>query len=279
MATFDNLFLAVLTRNQDDAGTSSTFNLTVNVGDDDVLDKDYEPDLDQGEATLFGDQLQPPFDSNGLTNSSIRLGLRGDDAWSPQDVLLFGLDFESNRMAALAMESDLTDWLSTDWTEGKLTMPIRLVDSGGSAALIRRVLLLVDTAVAGSYSGPIFLTNSGTDSPIELEIRAGGNLVLKQEIDDTPQPDLEAGTTNWYLLDAAVPFTRAQVLANGGITLRILGDDAWRPLRLFLFGLDTATGRPDKVVSLVSLPVWPHGWMSTDTSEGVPSVELEVVSA
>lgn len=278
MATFDNLFLAVLTRNQDNAGTSSTFNLTVNVGDDDILDKDYQFDLDQGEATLFGGQLDPAFDSAGLTNSSIRLGLRGDDAWSPQDVLLFGLDFESNRMAALGMESDLTDPLSTDWTEGNLTMPIRLVGAGSSATPIRRVVLLVDTAVAGSYTGPIFLTNSGTDSPIELEIRAGGNLVLKQEIDDTPQPDLEAGKTNWYQLDAAVPFTRAEVLANGGITLRILGDDAWRPLRLFLFGLDTATGRPNQVVSLVSLPLWPHGWMSTDASEGVASVDLEVVS-
>jgi hypothetical protein len=32
------------------------------------------------------------------------------------------------------------------------------------------------------------------------------------------------------------------------------------------------------VVSLVSLPLWPHGWMSTDASEGVASVDLEVVS-
>jgi hypothetical protein len=270
MTIFDNLHLAVLTRNLDDAGTSSTLNLTINVEADDRLDMDFQADLDQGEAILFGGPI-PVFDSTFMTNSSARLGIRGDDAWSPQDVLLFGLAFERNELAALAMETDLTDALSTDYREGKLTMPIRLVGRGGSATVIRRVLLLVDTMWQ-------HFSDTGTDSPIELEIRAAGNLVLLQEIVDTPQPDLESGKSNWYPLDAAVPFTRADVLANGGITLRIKGSDAWRPLRLFLFGLDTASGRPNEVVSLVSLPVWPHGWMSTDASEGKPSVDLDVVS-
>ena len=66
-------------------------------------------------------------------------------------MLVFGLAFERNELAALAMETDLTDNLSTDYREGKLTVPIRLVGRGGSTTLIRRVLLLVD-------------------SPIELEI-------------------------------------------------------------------------------------------------------------
>jgi hypothetical protein len=273
MSIFDNLHLAVRTRNIDDAGTSSGFNLTVNVDATDVLDQNFSVNLEKGEATLLGGPFPETLDSNLLTNTSIRLGIRGDDAWAPHDVLVFGLAFQRNELAALAMETDLSDadLLSTDDHEGKLTMPIRLVGRGGSSTLIRRVLLLVDT-IWQSF------TDTETDSPIELEIRAGGNLVLLQEIVDTPQPDLEAGKTNWYPLDAAVPFTRADVLANGGITLRIKGEDAWKPMRLFLFGLDTATGRPNEVVSLVSLPVWPHGWMSADTDEGKPSVELDVVS-
>jgi hypothetical protein len=271
MPILDKLFLAVLTRSLNDAGTSSTFNLTVNVGDEDILDQDHQTDLEDGEATIFPRSLEPPLDTTGLTSSSIRLGLRGDNAWSPQDVLLFGLQSDTNLLAALAMETDLTDWLSTDWTEGKLTMPIRLVNAGGSATVIRRVVLLVDT-IWQQFS------DTESDSPIELEIRAGGNLVLKHVIADTPQPDLEAGETNWYGMNAAVPFTRADVLANGGITLRILGEDAWKPLWLFLFGLDTASGRPNEVVSLASVPVWPHGWMSADTDEGVPEVALDVLA-
>jgi len=273
MTIFDKLHLAALTRNIDDAGTSSTFNLTVNVDATDILDQNFSVDVEKGEATLLSGPFPETLDSNFLTNTSIRLGIRGDDAWSPQDVLVFGLAFERNRneLAALAMETDLTDNLSTDYREGKLTMPIRLVGRGGSTTLIRRGLLLVDT-IWQNFS------DTGTDSPIELEIRAGGNVVLLQEIIDTPQPDLESGKTNWYTLNAAVPFTRADVLADGGITLRVKGDDAWKPMRLFLFGLDTATGRPNEVVSLVSLPVWPHGWMSTGTGEGEPSVDLDVVS-
>jgi hypothetical protein len=272
MAIFDNLYLAALTRNIDDAGTSSTFNLTVNVDATDILDQSFSVDVDKGEATLLGGSFPETLDSDLLTNNSIRLGIRGDDAWSPQHVLVFGLAFERNELAALAMETDLTDTLSTDYREGKLTMPIRLVGRGDSDTLIHRVLLLVDTG----WDWPT--DDKGTDSPIELEIRAGGNLALQQEVVDTPQPDLEGGATNWYVLDAAVPFTRGDVLANGGIALRIKGEDAWRPIRLFLFGVDTLMGRPNEVVSLVSLPVWPHGWMSADTGEGKPSVDLEVAS-
>ncbi len=243
-------------------------NLTVNVAGDDILDKNFDPDLDDAAAyVIWNATLPAPFDSTGLTNSSIRLGIRDDDAWAPQEVLLFGQaepDFQPGRIVALAMESDLQHWLSTDTSEGLLTMPLRLVSPGSSATVIRRVLMLVLT-IWSSIGG-----DTPTDSPIELEVRAGGNIVLKQEIHDTAQDDLEKGTTNWYMLDAATPFTRADVLANGGITLRILGSDAWRVGPLFLFGLDTATGRPNAVVNLNAEPMRDLGWMSTDTTEGSP---------
>ena len=105
---------------------------------------------------------------------------------------------------------------------------------------------------------------------------AGENLVLREEIDDTSQSDLERGTSNWYMMDAPVPFTRGEVQAGGRIVLSILGDDAWKPMGLFVFGLDTASGRPNQVVSLVSLPVWGPRWMSADETEGDPSVDLTV---
>jgi hypothetical protein len=275
MATVDALLLAVLTKNEDDADTSSTLNLTVNIDGEDVLDNDYGTDLDEGQAALLGGELSNPFDSSGLTNSSIRLGIRDDDAWGPQHVLVFAhaqADFEPGRVVALALETDLAHWLSTDSSEGHLTMPIRLVGPGDSNTIVRRVLLLVDTIWQ-------YHTDTGTDSPIQLQIIAGGNVVLRQQIADTPQDDLEAGATNWYVLDAAVPFTKGNVVANGGIQLSILGDDAWKPLRLFLFGLDTATGRPSQVISLVSIPIWDQGWLSTDPHEGVASIDLPVASA
>src|SRR3990172_785870 len=65
-------------------------------------------------------------------------------------------------------------------------------------------------------------------------------VVLREEIDDTSQSDLEKATSNWYVMNALVPFTRGEVQAGGRIALSILGDDAWKPMALFVFGLDTA---------------------------------------
>ena len=278
MSTIDVLWLAYLNRNTEDAGSDSTVNLTINVDGEDVLDRDFGSDVGDGEANMnFGDTLDTPFDSAALTNSSVRIGVRDDDAWAPGDVLVFGCseaEYNSGVAVPLAMETGLTDFLSTDASEGPLTVPLRRVDPGTSNTVIRRVLLLVYTQWSGGGYFPG--GDTGTDSAIQLEVFAGENLVLREEIDDTSQSDLERGTTNWYVMDAPVPFTRGEVQAGGRIVLSILGDDAWKPMELFVFGLDTASGRPNQVVSLVSLPVWGPRWMSADTTEGDPSVDLTV---
>ena len=222
MSTIDTLWLAHLNRNTEDAGSDSTINLTINVDGEDVLDRDFGSDVGDGEANMnFGDQLDTPFDSAALTNSSVRIGVRDDDAWGPGDVLVFGqstAEFQSGVAVPLVMEAGLTDFLSTDPSEGPLTVPLRRVDPGTSNTVIRRVLLLVYTQWATS--------DTGTDSAIQLEVFAGENLVLREEIDDTSQPDLEKATANWYVMDAPVPFTRGEVQAGGRIVLSILGDDA-----------------------------------------------------
>jgi hypothetical protein len=282
------VWLATLTKNSDDAGTGAgKLNLTVNIGGEDVLDNDFEfmggsgilsgglgPDsgwLDQGQAALTSPaKLTTPLESAQLTPSSIRLGIRDDDAWGPDSVLVLGTSIDpktEGQVIPLAMETNLQHWLSTDSSEGKLTMPIRTVTLGSSATVIQRVLLLVYTG-----SG-----DSKTDSPIQLQVTAGGNLVLDQTVTDTPQDDLEAYTANWYPLSAAVPFTLLDVRLNGGIRLNILGDDAWLPSTLFLYGLDTAEGRPNEVVPLVTVRNWNLGTLSTDPQEGSASIDLPVV--
>ena len=295
MAVVDKLFLVTLTKNKDDAGTDAgRLNLTINVDGEDVADMDLgfmssegwlsnigpgSAWLSEGQAAvsggshnLPGEPLTSPIEASLLTNSSIRLGIRADDAWVPQHVLVLGNTEAGvdptgkptpSRVIALAMETELQRWLSTDSTEGKLTMPLRLVGEGNSSTVIRRVLLLV-------YTG----SGVATDDAIQLQIRAGGNLVLQQQVPDTAQDDLEEYTGNWYFLDVPVPFTRGDVLSNGGISLSILGTDSWSPRSLFVYGLDTAAGRPNEVVPLVSIPLWELGTLSTDLGEGQPSVDL-----
>lgn len=283
MALIDKIWLATLTKNEDDAGSpKAKLNLTINVYGEDVLDSNdfiflpgsgplsggLGPDEDwlgKGQAALVDTHttLTSPIDSNTLTNSSVRLGIRSDDAWGPENILLLGRT--DRRVIALAMETEIDRWLSTDSSEGKLSMPIRLVGEGSSSTLIHRVLLLVYTQTGE------------TNDRIQLQISAGGNLVLQQQTFDTSQDDLEDYAANWYPMDAAVPFTRGDVLSNGGISLSILGEHEWSPKSVFVYGLDTAEGRPNEVVHLVSIPEWGFGSLSADSSEGEPSIDLPVV--
>ncbi|HET9716136.1 MAG TPA: hypothetical protein VFP60_08125 [Pseudolabrys sp.] len=294
MPTIEKIWLATLTKNEDDAGTDvGVLNLTIDIDGQDLADIDFGfmngsgplsgglgPDsgwLEQGQAAISGgtnsepgELLPNPIDASLLTNSSIRLGIRDDDAWAPQQVLVFGQtqpEWSPSQIVALAMETDLTHWLSTDSSEGHLTMPLRLVGPGSATTVIRKVMLLVYT---GSGS------NVETDSPIRLQITAGGAIVADQTIADTPQDDLEQYTGNWHPVDVAVPFTKGDVVTNGNIRLSILDDDAWLPSQVYVFGLDTESGRPSEVVTLAAIPKWELGSLSTDPSEGNASVLLPV---
>jgi hypothetical protein len=269
MAMIDRLWLATLTKNQNDAGTDENMlNLTINVDGEDLVNTYLDTGAFRaGQANLsLSLSLTSPIDSNLLTNSSIRLGHRNNNAWRPQSVLLLGKT--ERRIIALAMETELMPWLSADSTKGKLTMPLRLVSEGNSSTLISRVMLLVRTS-----DWP----DSGTDDPIQLQITAGGNIVLQETIGDTPQIDLEEGAVNWHFRNAAIPFTRSDVLSNGGIRLSIIGTDKWLPESLFLYGLDTADGRPNEVVHLVSIPAWNLRTLSTEPQEGEQSISLPVI--
>lgn len=218
-----------------------------------------------------------PFESLMLTNSSIRLAIRGDDAWIPDNILLLGRTVRETVALALEMVTG-TVTLSTDDLDGyehgqigHLSMPLNLVGSGSSATVIESVLLLVRTDH----------DNDGTRDKITLTINTASGNVLTQPINHpaTTQPDLEAGAFNWYGPYDVVPFTRSDLLADGaGITLSTDGEDAWRPRMVFVLGFNDNTGaRPTEIVTLVSIPEWTSGYLSTDHTEGKPSVTLPVV--
>jgi hypothetical protein len=280
MARVDDLILVAKTRNEEDAGTDNRHNLTVTIDGVDVFNLDFtfgggEGDgLDRGQTGYqendFLGQLGPipwlvanPFESNDLTDSSIRLGIRGDDAWAPEHILLIGRvppQWSPGRSVPLAIETNLTNWLSADPDEGHLTMRLRLVGQGDRAMLIRRVLLVVYTSRHD---------NADTDSDVQLQIAASGNIVLTHQITH----GFGRSEAYWHFLDVDAPFTRDDIEPDG-IDLSILGDDAWLPGAVFVFGLDTETGRPTQMVTLVAVRSWDLGWLSTDNTEGKSSVPL-----
>jgi hypothetical protein len=276
MAAIDGVWLAALTKNEDDAGSRNRFNLTVNIDGIDVFVHDYllgwnlpgqgNTGLRDGQTGLEEGTPPTPFDSAQLTNSSVRLGLRGDDAWAPRHVLVVGQaqpDFTPGRIVALAMETDIDRWLSADSDEGRLTMPLRRVGAGTSDTVIHRVLLLIYTDRADDVD---------TDSDIRLQIFASGQLMLDQKITH----DVNRVRAYWHFLEVEQPFTRAAVASKGAIHLSILGTDAWLPMTVFVFGLDTEDGRPNEVVTLSAVPKWDLGWLSTDSAEGASSIPLPI---
>ena len=293
----DELWLATLTKDESDAGTDADrLNVTINIDGTDVFDTDFDflttdgplrggfgPDdenwLGQAQGALSGSMmngvlggkpLDGPLDTNLLTHSSVRVGTRSDDAWGASDILLFGTinagaDDLKQTFAALAIETEIERWLSTDHTEGKLTMPLRLVGRGTSDTLIHRVLLLTFTPGSGDQD---------TDDVIWLQIATSTGIVLQQRITDTEQDDLEPSMGNWYPLEVATPFSRNQIFNGGKIVLGIEGKDAWKPQCVFLFGFDTPSGRPNNVVTLCAFPNWNLGWLSRDAGEGKSQVDL-----
>ena len=266
MPLIDHVWFAALTRHLNDAGTDNLINLTVNVAGTDVINTDVGWHTRSGQGYFLINNDFTPFDSAGLTDSSVRIGVRGDDAWAPEHILIFG---HSPRLFfPVAMETDIGVTLSADNDEGQLTMPLRLVAPGGSTTVIRRLLLLVHTADTDDFAG--------TDSAVQLQITAAGSNVFTQQIPGTAQDDLDNWRANWYFLDGQAPFTRGDVIGNGGITLSILGTDAWQPRHLVLFGLDTASGRPNEMVSLVAIIDWSLGWLSGDPAEGKQSLSLPI---
>ncbi len=121
MPTIDDIWLAALTKDEDDAGSKNRFNLTVNIDGADAFRHDFllgwnltnqgGTGLQDGQAGLEHAEPTAPFDANQLTNSSVRLGLRGDDAWAPKHVMVIGraqeAEIAAGRFVALAMATDI----------------------------------------------------------------------------------------------------------------------------------------------------------------------------
>jgi hypothetical protein len=270
------LRLAALTRELTDAGSPDALNVSISVDGVDVAVAEFVGDHPEKQGYLQKATMTMPLAPQVLTNNSARVGIRGDDAWRPQHILLFGhfVDVENypntrQFVAPIAMETDLTRWLSSDADEGRLTLPLRLVGSGNYLTVIRRLLLLVRTAD---------VRYAGTDSNVRIVVTdKNGQLRVSELITeaqpDTQQDDLERGVSNWYYIPVKTPFTESD-LGLGGIELVIDGDDVWTPELLYLFGVDTLVGRPTNLVPLKYYETWRDGPLSANPSEGKAKVVL-----
>ncbi len=273
-----DLYLAVLTKRERDAETTDDLNVSINIDGRDVVSTNAflnglrDDMIYRGNAAIITvpSTTEEPisFESNLLTNSSVRVGITGHDMWVPEHILLLGRSAVNGNYIPLAGEWNINTRLSADRSDShgpipRLTMPLRLVNLFNRT--FNGVLFLVKTS---------HVDDAGSTNPIRLEITTRNQAtVLNQEIGDTLQDDRFEKSDNWYTLDAERSFDM-EALAGGRITLSIRGRDAWRPRHVFLYALDTTEGRPSGMFTLLSMSDWNFGNLSEDTSEGQPSVSF-----
>jgi hypothetical protein len=258
-----NVWIAALTRTGTDAGTEGQAVLIMNKGDLDVIHQDV--DLLREAADGGGSIFWEDFSESQIIpeNYYLRVGIRGDDAWRPEVIAVWGERFTSRNIVPLGYCEGMTTWLSTDASEGRISMPVPQPVPGHIRTEITRVLLVTLT----------HFSDFETDDPVYVRIKRGDEVVLDSTIIDTPQDDFESGQANLNFLPALTPFTRSQ-LTDASIELGIKGRDAWRPISVMMFGLSEPSGPTAAVVPLVHIHPWELGKLSEDATEGAPSLVL-----
>jgi len=286
MPRLDEIYVATRTRNVEDAGTPDAPSLLLSRAGQDLLEIPLEGDSDglgTGRAAVFRFNIaDQAIDSEGL---ELRLLAGGDNAWAPEDVIVWGISGRLPRevvvplAAQLELASPVTPasggtWLSTDTDEGVRSLALRPVGPGTRTMRAWRFIAIFVTEPypgfePGGGPGPTAgkLADVGTEGPVILQAGGPGRLCLSYQIPKTPQGDLSKGRANYYEADLAAPFSRADV--EGGIfTLTIGSGDWWIPVYCAVFGLDTTFGQTNALIPFVHAPAISLERMSADPAEG-----------
>lgn len=285
--TLTSLWAGMRTRAIEEAGTPNRIVLIINDnGHDDLLHhilpdtSSTQTNLAKGRSNLYEVPDVGPMNINpdNLQPSSIRVGIRGDEAWKPEDFFVFGED--NGTPIPLALARKITKILSTDPADkdpdggaARLSIPIRPVVRGNATTPIFGLLVLMLTGA------------KGTDSPVRLRIVTPSNedkvlfVMPPSSLDDNSaqgkQFHQEANEASFYYVDPetghlVVPFTKSELNASS-ITLSLQEADDWLPASFFVFGIDAREATlPVTIVPLVHIPVWNAGVLEGPTPVPVP---------
>lgn len=290
MPILAELYVAARTRNTADADTENLPVLVVKRGSDVVFTK---PLFGGASRTARGVGAVWRFDVREVSLDSadldVQLWASGDDAWSPEHVIAWGVSGRvgDERVIPLAAFLDLASpvtpaesgvWISGDTSEGERILFVPSVDRGLDATRARRLIVISATDAYGGMfpaaAGPGGdFEETGTAGPLTLQAGGAGRLLLSYTLPATPQGDLDHGEGAFYVVDLAAPFSRAD-LEGGAFTLTIQSDDWWKPDYFAVFGVDTTNFGPRALIPFVAASAFELRQMSSDPSEGWHSVVL-----
>jgi hypothetical protein len=268
MPILAELYLATRTRNTADAGTKNLPVLVVKRGSDIVFTKPlfggaFRTARGAGAVWRF-DVREVNLDSADL---SVQLWASGNDAWSPEHVIAWGVSGRvgDERVIPLAAFLDLASpltpagsgvWISGDTSEGERILHVPSVDRGRDATRARRLIVISATDPYGGMfpaaAGPGGnFADTGTVGPLKLQGGGAGRLFLSYTLPATPQGDFAHGAGAFYVVHLAAPFSRSD-LDGGAFTLTIESEDWWKPDYFAVFGVDTVNGGPGALIPLVA---------------------------
>jgi hypothetical protein len=290
MPILAELYVATRTRNTADADTENLPVLVVKRGPDIVFTKplyggDFRTARGAGAVWRF-DVREVSLDSADLR---IELWASGNDAWSPEHVIAWGVSGRvgDERVIPLAAFLDLANpltpasggvWISGDTSEGEKILFVPSVDRGRDSTRARRLIVISATDAYGGMfpaaAGPGgSFEETGTVGPLTLQAGGAGRLLLSYTLPSTPQGDLAHGAGAFYVVDLTAPFSRLD-LEGGAFTLTIGSDDWWKPDYFAVFGVDTVNFGPRVLIPFVAASAFELRQMSSDPAEGWHSMVL-----
>ena len=232
MPILAELYVATRTRNTANADTENLPVLVVKRGSDIVFTKplfggDFRTARGAGAVWRF-DVREVNLDSADL---NIQLWASGDDAWSPEHVIAWGVSGRvgDERVIPLAAFLDLASpvtpagsgvWISGDTSEGERILFVPSVGRGRDATRARRLIVISATDAYGGMfaaaAGPGgSFQDTGTVGPLTLQGGGAGRLLLSYTLPATPQGDLAHGAAAFYVVDLAAPFSRSDTRGWG----------------------------------------------------------------
>ena len=140
------LIVAMVTADEDDAGTDDLLNLRITtldgrvVVDHDMRDTDQD-DQEQGQANIYFVPVITPFSKSELGERSVELSIRGNDAWLPASFFIFGTNddrtaFPEQVEPLVHVETWGFGSMSTDSSEGTASVVLPLVPSPAPVPVI-----------------------------------------------------------------------------------------------------------------------------------------------
>ena len=275
MGLLSRLWVAMRTQNIKDADTDDSLVLIINEDGIDKLHYTFpdtsQSDQDKGRANLYLVDVEgKDIQSENLTDSSMRMAIRGSDLWHPQLVLVWGEESPGGPVIPLGLEVDIEKGISTD-LDLNTSFPLRRIGALSNDTKLKQVVCALTTAKGN---------DAGTDNQVEIELSFAGQPKWTHNFGGLERKEAGLGFFPEFEFEEGPEPTRNTLQS---VSLKINGDDAWSPGSFFLFALEDAffpgvgSRRPRRIMPLVQIPRWELGPLSKDPSEGSESVSLPLV--